>query len=128
MEFALTILSVIGALFSLGLGLMGLLIPSAAMRLVGLVPHEKAPHAISEVRATYGGVFIGVSAFALATGEPLAFLALASCWVFAMISRIISIVIDRVANQHNLVSVLVEGGIGLAVAAPHWGVLRGLLD
>ena len=69
--------SMIAALFSLGLALLGLFSPARAMKLVGLVPHPNAPYAVSEVRATYGGVFFGVTAFALAIGEPIAYLALA---------------------------------------------------
>jgi hypothetical protein len=124
---ALTILSYIGSLFSLGLALLGIFAPGSAMRLVGLVPHEKAPHAVSEVRATYGGVFFGVTAFALATGAPMAFLALASCWICAMLARIFSMIIDGVRNQHNWNSIAVEGGIGLAIAAPHLGLARSLI-
>lgn len=123
----LTALSYLGSSFSLGLAFLGLISPSSAMRLVGLVPHEKAPHAVSEVRATYGGVFFGVTAFALATGAPMAFLALASCWICAMLARIGSMIIDGVRNQHNWTSIAVEGGIGLAIAAPHVGIAWNLL-
>jgi hypothetical protein len=123
----LTILSYLGALFSLGLALLGIFSPSGAMRLVGLVPHEKAPHAVSEVRATYGGVFFGVTAFALATGAPMAFLALASCWICAMLARIFSMIVDGVRNQHNWISIAVEGGIGASIAAPHMGFASGLI-
>lgn len=123
---ALTIISYVGSLFSLGLALLGIFSPASAMRLVGLIPHEKAPHAVSEVRATYGGVFFGVTAFALATGAPMAFLALASCWICAMIVRIFSMIVDGVRNQHNWNSIAVEGGIGLAIAAPHVGLALSL--
>lgn len=123
----LTMISYTGASFSLGLALLGIFSPSSAMRLVGLVPHEKAPHAVSEVRATYGGVFFGVTAFALLTGAPMAFLALAACWICAMFARIFSMIVDGVRNQHNWNSIAVEGGIGLAIAAPHLGLARSLL-
>ena len=124
---ALTILSYLGALFSLGLALLGIFSPSSAMRLVGLVPHEKAPHAVSEVRATYGGVFFGVTAFALATGAPMAFLALASCWICAMLARVFSMLVDGVRNRHNWISIAVEGGIGASIAAPHMGLASSLV-
>jgi hypothetical protein len=124
---ALEILSYLGSFFSLGLALLGLFSPAGAMRLVGLVPHEKAPHAVSEVRATYGGVFFGVTAFALATGAPMAFLALASCWLCAMVARIGSMIVDGVRNRHNWNSIAVEGGIGLAIAAPHFALARSLV-
>ena len=123
----LIFISYFGTVFSLGLALLGLFAPTRAMKLVGLTPRADAPHAISEVRATYGGVFFGVTAFALATGNPIAFLALASCWLCAMVARIASIILDNNANQHNLVSVGVEGSIGLAVAAPHFAIAQSLL-
>jgi hypothetical protein len=123
----LTILSYLASLFSLGLAVFGIVSPSGVMRLVGLIPHEKAAHAVSEVRATYGGVFFGVTAFALATGAPMAFLALAACWICAMFARIFSMIVDGVRNQHNWNSIAVEGGIGLAIAAPHLGLARSLV-
>ncbi|HAH10590.1 MAG TPA: hypothetical protein DCL54_00990 [Alphaproteobacteria bacterium] len=118
--------SMIAALFSLGLALLGLFSPARAMKLVGLVPHPNAPYAVSEVRATYGGVFFGVTAFALASGEPIAYLALASCWLCAMLARIGSMIADNIWVRHNWVSIMVEGGIGLAIAGPHIGVAQRL--
>ena len=57
------LLSVIGAGASLALGLLGFVAPHAALRLVGLQLVPGLAYSISEVRATYGGIFIGMSTF-----------------------------------------------------------------
>jgi hypothetical protein len=116
-----TILSYIAALFSLGLGLFGLVRPHGALDLIGLQTVPGLAHSISEVRATYGGVFTGVSLYPLVTGEPHAFLTLALGWMLAGVCRLCSAFFDGAMTRFNLTSIAFEFGIGALIALPHLG-------
>jgi hypothetical protein len=107
------------ALLSLGLGLFGLFMPARALSLVGLQKVPGLAHSISEVRATYGGVFAGASLYPLLTGAPEAFLTLACCWLFAGAARLASVVVDRAATRFNFISIAFELGIGVLLALPY---------
>ena len=124
MTHALTIYLAYGAaLFSLALGVLGLIAPSRALTLIGLQLVPGLAHSISETRATYGGVFIGASLVPIMTGEPYAFLTLAGCWLAAGIARSLSVVIDNAATQFNFVSIAVELGVGMLLAVPYLGAV-----
>jgi Domain of unknown function (DUF4345) len=116
---ALTLLSYAATLFSLGLGLFGLIRPQGALELIGLQTVPGLAHSISEVRATYGGVFTGVSLYPLVTGEPHAFLTLALGWMLAGFCRLCSAIFDGAATRFNLTSIAVEFGIGAFIALPY---------
>lgn len=107
------------ALFSLGLGLMGLLAPARALDLVGLQLAPGLTHSVSEVRATYGGVFIGASLYPLITGEPQAFLTLSAAWLCAGLARLASVFIDKAATRFNLASIAFEFAVGGLAGWPY---------
>lgn len=111
-------LGLLGALSGLGLGALGLLRPHAALRLVGLGLREGAPHGISEVRATYGGLFVGMEAAILLGGEPMLYLVGAAAWFGAAIARTASIIADRIVNGPNLMGTTTEFAIGALHLAP----------
>ena len=124
MTHALTIYASYGAaLFSLVLGVLGLVAPSRALRLIGLQLVPGLAHSISETRATYGGVFIGASLFPIVSGAPFAFLTLASCWIAAGIARAISVMIDNAATPFNFISIAVELCVGALLALPYLALL-----
>lgn len=112
-------LSYAAALFSLGLGVFGLFSPNGALRLVGLQRVPGLAHSVSEVRATYGGVFIGASVYPLVSGEAHAFLTLAACWILAGLCRLYSMLIDDAATRFNAASTAIEVGMGLLIALPY---------
>jgi len=114
-----TILSYLAALFSLGLGLFGLIRPQGALDLIGLQTVPDLAHSLSEVRATYGGVFIGVSLYPLVSGEPHAFLTLALGWALAGFCRLCSAFIDRALTRFNITSIVIEFATGALIALPH---------
>jgi hypothetical protein len=118
-----TTLSYLAALFSLGLGVFGLVRPQAALNLIGLQAVPGLTHSISEVRATYGGVFIGVSLYPLVTGEPQAFLTLALGWTLAGFCRLCSAILDGAATRFNITSIAIEFATGILIALPHLGIV-----
>lgn len=112
-------LSLGAALFSLGLGLLGLIAPQRALNLVGLQLVPGLAHSLSEVRATYGGVFVGASLYPLITGEPQAFLTLSACWICAGLARLASAFIDNARTSFNFISIAFEFGVGALVGLPY---------
>ena len=108
----------IGGILGLGLGMFAILRPHGAARLVGITIDPALPHSISEVRATYGGVFAGGHALALATGHEMAFLALACGWAGAAVVRAASMVADQAVNGANLGGTAFEAVTAVLLAMP----------
>jgi len=115
---SVTVLPYIGGLIGLGLGLFAIFSPHGAARLVGIRIIPELPHSISEVRATYGGVFAGGHAFALASGSEVAFLTLACGWGLTGLVRLVSIVIDRAANGPNYGGTVFELAMAVLLGLP----------
>ena len=60
-------LPLVGAAINVALGLNGLLRPAATAEFTSMSPVGRI--GVSEIRATYGGLFLALGAFALATGS-----------------------------------------------------------
>lgn len=117
-SMGLYVLPYIGGVIGLGLGLFAIFRPYGAAKLVGIKIDDALPHSISEVRATYGGVFAGGHAFALVTGSDTAFVTLACGWGLTGIVRLVSMVIDRAANGANYGGTAFEFVIAALLATP----------
>lgn len=108
MESSGAFVAYIGALISLGLGIFGTFWPAAAANLVGIRFDETAPHSISEVRATYGGLFAGIGLYALISASPGAFIALGAGALGSGVVRLASIFADKTGNAKNWGGVIFE--------------------
>ncbi len=106
-------LPIAGSSVTLALGLLGLLAPERAAALVGVAADSTLGR--SEVRATYGGIFVGLGAACLALRTPEAFAVAGAAWLFAALARVASLAVERDASARNLAGVIVESGIGLAL-------------
>ena len=83
----------IGAGISVAAGVLGFLWPHQVSKVIGLgLPSQLA---ISEFRATYGGLFIGAGVAVLMIGSSDAARVLGAAWAGAFIARAVSVVIDR---------------------------------
>ena len=100
-----------GALATLALGLAGLLLPARVAPLVGLMPIGGP--GLAEVRATYGGLFIGLGAACLLTDHRAACATAAAGWLGAALARLFSMVRDPRDPARKAAGLVVEGGIGL---------------
>lgn len=107
-------LATIGAAITLGLGIMGLTRPSAAAAFTSIAPQGIL--GLSEIRATYGGLFAAMGAYALLAPSPAAFTVLACAWTGAAGGRVVSVLIDGSRSSRNLGAVLFEA----AIAALCW--------
>lgn len=108
-------LPIVGAAINVGLGLNGLLRPAATAEFTSMSPVGKI--GVSEIRATYGGLFLALGAFALASGSPVAFRTLGWGWAGAALGRVFSIAVDGSREPRNFGAVAFEAVIaGLLLA------------
>lgn len=111
-----TQLAYLAAGITLVLGLLSLLNPLVAVRLLGLEVLE--PRGLSEIRATYGALFTvmaGVMFWAVPTRpRNSAWLRFAGIlWLGSAAGRILSIILDGVLTPFNLLSLALELGVGI---------------
>lgn len=105
----------LGALCTLALGAFWLVAPRKVPRYLGVAPEGKL--GISEIRATYGGVFVGLGAAALWFRLPEVYAAVGLGWLFAGMTRTASVFLDRSFSASNLGGIVIEVGIGLSLIA-----------
>ena len=115
MEIALALHNV-GALATLGLGGLGLGWPRQAAAWLGLAPLGLL--GVSEVRATYGGLFAALGAFAFVAQDAVVFTGLGAAWLGAAGGRLLSAVLDRSREPRNFAAGLLEGALGLLLLVP----------
>ena len=111
----MAILANLGALATTALGLMGLVRPAAAAAFTSMRP--VGAMGISEIRATYGGLFAALGAWALWTQDPAVFTTAGVAWLGAAGGRTASLVVDRNRSGQNVGGIAFEGVIGLALLA-----------
>jgi hypothetical protein len=119
MSFMNAFLAPLGALLTIALGLLGLLAPLHAARMVGLKPESH--RGVSELRATYGGLFTGLGLACLVLQAPAAYAVAACAWLGAALARLVSMTVDRNPSWLNAGGVALECLIGVLLwtgAAP----------
>ena len=96
----------VGAILSIAAGFLGLIWPKHVSKVIGLqIPGKLGK---SEVRATYGGLFIGAGLAVLLIGTSDAALVLGAAWAGAFVARAISFVIDRSRTKENVAGLVIE--------------------
>ncbi len=101
----------LGALVTMGLGVMALVRPSAAAAFTGIAPQGKI--GVSEIRATYGGLFFMLGASALLFQQASIFTVVGLAWAGAAAGRVISLVVDSSRSSKNLGAVAFEAAVAL---------------
>src|SRR5262245_14880639 len=109
------ILHHVGALVTLLMGGLGLVRPDAAARLVGL--EARARIGASELRATYGGLFTALGAFALLTRDEVAFALVGAGWLGAAAARVADAMLLG-ADRRVWRAALFEACVALLLLAP----------
>ena len=105
MSFMNDVLGPLGAILTVALGLLGLLAPLHAGRMVGLKP--EGHRGVSELRSTFGGLFTGMGLACLVLQAPAAYAVAACAWLSAALARLVSMAVDRNPSWLN------AGGVGL---------------
>ena len=109
------LIPLIGAVLTFCLGVLGLVAPGKVATLVGIAPEGKL--GVSEIRATYGGFFVGLGVGCLWVQKPEVYFVVGLAWLLAAASRIISFALDRSFSSKNIGGVVIEAGIGLLLVA-----------
>jgi hypothetical protein len=104
-------LSVFGAALCTVMGLLGAIAPYRAARLVSIQPVGAL--GVSEIRATYGGLFVAMGLACLWAQSPSAYLAAGVSWVGAGLMRFPSIFLDKGSFPKVLGGAALELAIGL---------------
>ena len=87
-------------------GCLGLVWPKQVSRTIGLqIPGRLGT---SEVRATYGGLFVGAGLAVTLIASSDAALVLGAAWAGAFIARAVSFVIDKSRTKENIAGLLIE--------------------
>ena len=103
----MNVLGYVGAIISIIAGCLGLFWPKQVSRSIGLqIPGRLGT---SEVRATYGGLFIGAGLAVALIASSDAALVLGAAWAGAFIARAISFVIDKSHSKENVAGLVIEG-------------------
>lgn len=97
----------VGAIISIAAGCLGLIWPKQVSRTIGLqIPGRLGQ---SEVRATYGGLFIGAGVAVVLVATSDAAFVLGAAWGGAFFARAVSFVIDKSRTKENIAGLLIEG-------------------
>ena len=83
------LIPLVGAVCTLALGVLGLSAPKRIAELIGIAPEGKL--GLSEIRATYGGIFTGLGVACLWFQQPEVYAAVGLAWILAAVSRTVSI-------------------------------------
>ena len=111
-----------GSLATFGLGVFGLFWPKAAAKMVGIVPEGE--RGLSEVRATYGGLFLAMGLYATVWQSTEVFRGLGLAWIGAATARAFSLVKDDSRSGANIGAIVMEAVIGASMLIP-WSLFFG---
>lgn len=106
----LQILRSLAALATAATGLLAFIKPDAVYGFTGL--EATGVRGISEIRAIFGGLFIGLGIAPFFLGLP-AYKMLGIAYLAIAVARVVSIVIDKSYVQSNLISLAIEIVLGL---------------
>jgi hypothetical protein len=104
-----------GALVTAGLGVMALVSPPTAAAFTSMSPVGKL--GVSEIRATYGGFFLALGAYALWSQHEAAYAAAGIAWSGAALGRVVSVFVDQSREAKNLGGIAFEGAIAMLLLA-----------
>lgn len=109
-------ISTLGAVVTLALGLLGLLLPARAAAFTQL--SALGPSGFAEFRATFGGLFVGLGLMLLVQQSPVLFQAVGVAWLLTALGRVVSIVVDPGGrDRRNYAGVAFEALVGLLLLA-----------
>jgi hypothetical protein len=106
----LLLLRIIAALATITTGLLALVKPSAAYDFTGLT--AKGTRGVSEIRAVFGGLFIGLGIAPFFLGIT-AYTMLGIGYLAIAVARTFSIVFDKSYAKSNLISLGIEIVLGV---------------
>lgn len=77
-----------------------------------------SPMAVSEARAVFGGMNLGMAIAALTLGEPAIFTALGIAWGTLTVARFWSIAVDGIGIKNSIPPIVVDGTLCFLFLSP----------
>ncbi|MDX9865567.1 MAG: DUF4345 family protein [Anaerolineaceae bacterium] len=102
----LTILKIIIAVGTIGTGLLALLKPNSIDGFTGI--KATGPRGVTEIRAIFGGLFIGLGAAAILLNAPAAYQMLGIAYGAIAVVRIPAMFLDHSVENSNIISTVIE--------------------
>ena len=109
-----SLIPIFGASVTALLGILAIFLPTIIEKFISVKAEGKL--GMSEIKATYGGFFLGIASFALITQESNAFFALGFGWISAATIRLITLCFGYYSLR-NMAAVMFELIIGLMCLA-----------
>jgi len=107
----LQVLKIVSCVATIGTGLLAALRPSAVPGFTGL--ETTGPRGVTEIRSIFGGLFIGLGAFPLIVGAPVAYQMLGVMYLAVAGVRLVSMLVDgSLGEASNLISLATEIVLG----------------
>nr|WP_272906710.1 DUF4345 family protein [Pseudochrobactrum asaccharolyticum] len=96
------------AVITLLFGLLLMFAPGISLKILRLSAPDLRPHALSSVRATMAGPYIGLGVACLLFAQPFLWMALGCVWGFVLFGRLISMMSDKTNSFYNWIAALIE--------------------
>ncbi len=109
------------AAFTALLGLLAFVAPRVAFAIARI--EAKAPDAIAEGRASFGGVFLALGLGTILLAQPLVTLVLGGVWAMTALGRVVSMVFDRSLSTYNVAATVLESALAAAALAGPLGYI-----
>lgn len=107
------IVPIIGSILTIGLGVFGLLKPTAMGAATGIAPVNEL--GVMELRALFGGILLVLGMCALIGRQPVIYLVTGLAFVGASTVKLVSLSIDRPPVSQALPGILFDLLVGLAI-------------
>lgn len=104
-------------------GLICLFAPRLALRVLRLRTVENHPEAVSEVRATIAGFYLGLGLTCILLAQPLLYMALGFSWAFTAFGRVVSMLSDRGGGVYNWAALILELALAFMALAFSFGLV-----
>jgi hypothetical protein len=109
MENTVVWLPRVGAGIMLLFGLIGFFKPRLLLDQLGI--ELKTPSGVSEARAVFGGMNLGLAVIALYLAEPIIYVALGAAWGTLTLARFYSLAVDGIGLKAAIPGIVVDGSL-----------------
>ncbi len=111
------------AVMTIVFGILLYFFPNWSLRVLRLQTAPDVPEALTEVRGTMAGFYLGVGILCVLLAQPLLYMALGASWAFTAFGRLTSMVFDGANTPFNWISLPVELALALAPLAFVFGYI-----